>query len=510
MALLMKTSNEKGAKSGGVSMYYEDILANVTAPGSKNSKGLKTGIFDYNGYSYSTWSLDDNTVPFFNIDAFKNEKIDYINNFVYKASCVDSSNYGMYNVGRGYNGGTSATEKDTSKCAATRGIITAAETTYYMDVPLKYLFGLPKKDNKVIKVLEIQPVNDFAFMYNGGSTEKELENVNNILALARALRIRNYTRIDGSKAQFDSVYKTLQFEHMTIDQFNGMREDLLSKYDIIYIGEEYNDMSITVGNSTALYNNTSLKATTTVYNDTELDGYVYLAYGDLLKVDNSLTGLLPEEYVEVTPPSGWSKYSSSHTTGINQGHNILFSINAKEMWSPLIYNTLLPTDGSTKYFVPKDVYYAGQKEYSNTIGNARYSSNNMTNRKREELQEYVNSGYPVIYADNIYNCTNQSYYKKKGGLVYPTSNMYYLVSGTVGYDNTMSQFSMYNSLLKHMDSYELEIIKCEVDYVKGASRYDVPLLSYVQSKEEYKSDIEAYYGRTFDSVYSAGLEPAYD
>ena len=509
MALLMKTSNEKEAKSGGVSMYYEDVLADITAPGSKNTLGLKTGIYNYNGYTYATWSWDDTTVPFFNIEAFKNNTVDYINNFVYKASCVDSSNYGMYNVGRGYNGGTSATEKDTSKCAAARKIITDSETTYYMDVPLKYLFGLPKKTNKTIKVLEIQPVNDFAFMYTDGESEKDQENMNNILALARALRIRNYTRIDGSVPQFNSVYKTIEFEHMTVDQFNGMREDLLSQYDIIYIGENYSDMSITVSGGTSLYKNTSLTASTTIYNDTELDGYVYLAYGDLLKVDNSLTGLLPEDYVKVNLPSDWSGYSSSYTTGITQNDNILFSINAKEMWSPLIYNTLLPTDGSTAYYVVREVRDIGLKDYANRYGNARYSSNNLTNRKREELQEYVNSGYPVIYGDNIYHCVDD-YYKKKGGLVYPTSNMYYLASATVGMDNTMSQFKMYDSLLKQMDDYELEITKCEVDYVRGASKYDVPLLSYVQDETEYKSDIEAFYGQPFNTVKTAGKEPAYN
>ena len=73
----------------------------------------------------------------------------------------------------------------------------------------------------------------------------------------------------------------------------------------------------------------------------------------------------------------------------------------------------------------------------------------------------------------------------------------------------MSQFTMYNSLLKQMDSYELEIVKCEVDYVRGASQFDIPLLSYVQSADEYKADIEAFYGQPFNTVKNAGKEPAY-
>ena len=56
----------------GRPMYYKDILGNIlTSTSKKNSYGVQTGVYNYNGVEYNTWEGD--SVPFFKIDAFTNQ-----------------------------------------------------------------------------------------------------------------------------------------------------------------------------------------------------------------------------------------------------------------------------------------------------------------------------------------------------------------------------------------------------------------------------------------------------
>ncbi len=511
MAILMKTSNEPDAVYSGASMYYETVLDGMaTGTDYVNSYGVQTAAYISNGVEYKTW--DDNNVPFFKVESLSNYSCDYLSNFVYRTSCVDYNNYGMYNTGRGYGSVNATQEKDTSKTVVNRGVIPESDSRYYLDAPLRYLFGSEENNTDTVKVLELQPQNDFSYMVAGMTGSKKTENINNIMAFARALKIRCYTRTDGSETQYNYVNKIIEFSNMTIDQFNGMREDLLSTYDIIYIGENYDEAVVTVTDGTSLYkDSTGLKTNTTIYNDTELDGYVYLAYGDLVKVDRSLVGILPEEYEKVTKfrtnDQNWTKLTYPKTTNIGKDEKKLFSIGIKSMWSPLIYNALY--SGTDEYYAVADALKYGIKDYTHQLGNARFSDNNLISRKKEELIEFVKNGNPVIMSDNIYHCVDD-YYKKKGGMVYPTSNMYYFVSNTAGLDETMSQFNMYDSLLSQLNSYELEIVSCDVDYIRGSGRYDVPELTYINNEAEYKADIEAYYGKPYSEVTSSGAEAAWN
>ena len=78
----------------------------------------------------------------------------------------------------------------------------------------------------------------------------------------------------------------------------------------------------------------------------------------------------------------------------------------------------------------------------------------------KEIREFIDYGNPVIMADDVYNCIKDEYYNKKGGFVYPTSNLYKFVNSYQSSDETMSVLTIFSDLMKAMKSEKLEIKSC--------------------------------------------------
>lgn len=136
---------------------------------------------------------------------------------------------------------------------------------------------------------------------------------------------------------------------MSTSEFIGKIDDLVETYDMIYIGSD-----LTGFNTTG-----SGDSQTTVYNDANMDGLVYANVGDTYRVNVQLAGLLDRDYYQ-------------------------YSNGTYPTWN----------SGGTSYQYIDDT--SGKS--SNLF---RFSGNDLTKSKADELTDFVKSGYPVVLADNL-------------------------------------------------------------------------------------------------------------
>lgn len=272
---------------------------------------------------------------------------------------------------------------------------------------LEYLLGA--KSSQVysftdkVRVLEIQPCNCF-----------EYKSLDKIKELGRKLLRKDWDR--WSSANDYSKYITI--DYVTPNALNGMTVDIASEYDLVIIGDN-------IGSSSDV-NRLTQQDGKTIYNDRNLNGYIYLAFGDLMKVSTYALGYLPDEYVEV--PSGASK---NGLRAVNE--------NNEHVWTSYLYDTLT----KNKYYVVKEMrdYYVTKskvKKISNNsdkidnesfyldhyLGNTRISDNDITDITKEKLINYVKTGNPIVVADSIYNADRTK--------IYPTSDMYDFAKNILG------------------------------------------------------------------------------
>lgn len=339
----------------------------------------------------------------------------------------------------------------------------------------RYLFGADPTDfmySKDLNVLEIEPCQDFMYDYTNASNKDTIRN--NIYEFARKLNFINYKKFD-SVYNYEAYIKNtsqpqITFTCVTTAQFNGMNEDIIAEYDVIVMGS-----------NTGLMNKSSGK---TIYNDTSLNGYVYLAYGDLCKINSTLLGWLPEDYEKVD--YGWgftyiSDDSSYMTTGLNGSSKVVFSKNIRKLWSNAVYNKLQTYKDN--YFVVKNTanefyYYRDNSHlYGDSLGNTRFADNDITELKLKELIDYAKSGQPVVLADNIYSCTVD----RKGGIVYPTSHVYSFVDQMKDYGNVIADNEAAAKLTALIAKKNLEITSYSMKYDKdgdGVNESIVPDVTY--------------------------------
>ena len=270
-----------------------------------------------------------------------------------------------------------------------------------------------------LKVLEIQPCN--AFSYDGwkdsdkdGYRDENEGNIDEIKALGNKLLMSG---VDSWTLSNYTSY--IQVTGVTTNALNGMNNDLVSDFDIIIIGENIDILNKDANNRT-------------IYNDRTLNGYVYLAFGDLFKIATNALGILPSEYAELqnTGQRGWY-------TPLNESHRYMFT--------EYVYNTLNANGGNGKYYLHKlmqDYYQKGGKYDDDSngygtkgefyskyqLGNVRGVDNDITDITREKLLDFAKSGKAIILSDSLYNLDDYT--------VYPTSDMYYLCKELLSTDAT--------------------------------------------------------------------------
>ncbi|MBE5939266.1 MAG: DUF5057 domain-containing protein [Lachnospiraceae bacterium] len=311
---------------------------------------------------------------------------------------------------------------------------------------IRYLLGVnPSVYNPVLteynplSILEIEPCNQFKY-----------DNFNNVKELAAAM---GYDVSGWTANNYEDYVKVTC---LSTNAFNSLNDDLIAEYDVIYMGLEYDEM-LTVkttryGNSTGKQTDSNGNAITD-YNDDNLDGYVYLSYGDMLKVTNDLQGAMEYDYYELEDTAsatnnGFTLVGLNGDDGDrkNNGTTIrnykrLYMIGSYK-WNDYLKETLGGNDSTTrsKYYVLKSVtdVFSGVNNVSDLlygdngeVGNMRLMGNDITQKKLEELREYRAAGKVFILDDYLY-------YYKGNDYIYETSNVYKIAEeiGWGKYENT--------------------------------------------------------------------------
>ena len=490
---LCKTSNvATDTDSTGESSYWETVLANhistVTGTSSNGDTFLK-GAYTYKGTTYAEdWS--NGNVPFFNI--IWSNTSEYAYNYVFKTSNQNDSVFMMgspnQSVWRSVSGSSSQGRIELSTDSS-------GKSTYMISNVINYFLGTDLGLSRVIRVLEIEPCSDYIYDYeNASDTTEKTAVFEAIKTLAVSLHMKDFYHM-SSYSDYDSYLESNQrfeFTCVTTADFNGMNEDLLSEYDMIIVGAETGLLNTING--------------VTQYNDTDLNGYIYLAYGDLVKVDSTLLGYQPDDYTTLSSaPSGYTvktvttglsnRYSDSLKWVFAYGDGSLYS-EAIRSWASTHYSwrarTFAFVRDSVSYYTSKS-YSSSTDYYSDTFANARFSSNDITEKKKAELLAFTEAGKPVILADEVYD----SSLKK----VYPTANLYEYSQTVAGssYENVLEATGYKYSLVKLFRASEFTIdgyamyqssAKTESDRVYNVSYDSNGLVTDILTSHNFYYDVD--------------------
>lgn len=358
---------------------------------------------------------------------------------------------------------------------------------------VRYLLGCkntytPKYNYGKVNVLEVEPSN--SFKYSGYEGAKKLAAKMNI-------------KTDGWNA---SNYKNyMEVTCVSTRTLNTITTDLISTYDVILISDD-----------TGMLNKDS--AGVTRYNDRNLDGYIYLAYGDLTKLSSTLMGWMPWEYAKYTGGYGsgnklsktsdgaymeklddypsttrYSSYnwastrfvrSSANTNLSNQvRYNQLFALNAntKRMWTDYQWETLntLFNSGDLLGVIDTTYYYKDYKKLANSsvdmmadvfsdkVGNARFSDNDITAKTMKALQDYADAGKLLVFADCVYD--------NDGSKIYPTSHLSQLMNSVTapGSDANYLRESNIAGFITHINAMSPKLtftaVPTPVTYVRNGN-----------------------------------------
>lgn len=317
---------------------------------------------------------------------------------------------------------------------------------------VRYLLGckgsyVPKYNYGKINVLEVEPSN--SFKYSGYEGAK---------ALAKRMNINTSSWTATNYKEY------MEVTNVSTKTLNTITTDLISTYDVIIISDD-----------TGMLNKDSSGVTR--YNDKNLDGYIYLAYGDLTKLSSTLMGWMPWEYARynggyssntdkfggnaISSVQGgsyilrmngypettrYSKYnwnstrfvgSSDNTELSNQvRYNQVFTLNSntRRLWTDYQWETLTTLFNSNDLLgtIDTSYYYKDYKKaarsnvnmmnevFSDKVGNARFSDNDITAKTMKALQDYADAGKLMVFADCVYD--------NDGAKIYPTSHLAQLMN----------------------------------------------------------------------------------
>lgn len=275
-----------------------------------------------------------------------------------------------------------------------------------------------------VKILEVEPCTSFTYdSYTAvlGLANKMLLDTDGILKDSEGNSI--FEPLTEDNYDDPNANTCIYVECMSSSAFNGINTDIVAEYDALFFGM----------NDTLLLKDS---AGSTIYNDTSLNGYVYLAFGDMIEAKTGISVYYPDDYVELASKYTLNSYSlstdllwnirnlQSDAAGFTDSkwqryqYLKLYEMNT-ELWNPLLYNNLT----ADKYYVLENTDALAQnvstteEMFADKAGNVRLSGNDITQLKANLVKEFMDAGKLVIFGDDLYNYTDAS------TTVYPTSNM---------------------------------------------------------------------------------------
>lgn len=210
----------------------------------------------------------------------------------------------------------------------------------------------------------------------------------------------------------------INIERQTTAEFIGKIEDLNTNYDLIYIGQNTGKMKTDSNGKT-------------VYNDPLLDGFVYLHVGDRVISYDTFKGILRDSANHPLKAYDFINFNAVLNNSIGQA-NLLKAYNSAE------FNQIKSIT---------DFY--------------RFSGNDISSYKKDDLLDFVKAGYPVLLEKDLYNCNSK--------IVDDSSYLYQFLSINENKDisnminrDTFNQTSTYLSAQKKLESL-VAIEKVSID-----------------------------------------------
>lgn len=285
--------------------------------------------------------------------------------------------------------------------------------------------------------------------FDGGKTLGTKENPLNILEIEPS---NDFTLTDTSLKNLipGLAGKHINIAYQTTSEFIGLDEDLIESYDLIYIGTNTGNMNTRDGS--------------TVYNDPLLDGLVYIHVGDRLIAHNAFQGAL----------------------GSNNGRIVKAkdSINTK---GNLAENQASIFKGYEGYSWPG---------MENWVDFYRFSGNDITGIKRDDLQEFIDGGYPVLLEGNLYKGN-----KANSNIVDDSSHLYKLLNGNIGKDNVFNKNNLSSDNSKLLNYIEMEKLSIELIGSPKEFKVDDKATLITDRRLDYTFKINTLSGSGSDHVF---------
>lgn len=195
----------------------------------------------------------------------------------------------------------------------------------------------------------------------------------------------------------------IRIDSMSTAEFIGKVEDLNKEYDLIYFGASLDYFNTkTVGG-----------VKKTAFNDTRMNGLIYMHTGDYVAGNVIITGMMDVDYggayaFKDNTPRPYARNAKNSFLGATYSgyllHNnggIYTAIRSRTLYE----NGILRQEFRKPYTQTQYVYGIGAtpKELSGDLMIYRYSGNDITKTKLTDLLEYVQANYPVVVSDALYS-----------------------------------------------------------------------------------------------------------
>ena len=203
----------------------------------------------------------------------------------------------------------------------------------------------------------------------------------------------------------------------------------------------------------------------TVYNDTNMNGLIYSNVGDIYKDKDSGTmfmgGLLDTDYVKIG-----TRYNNIEAYKDADPNSDGIKLNYKPNLAEWDYH-----NGS--------VYE--NKTYTGDI-NFRFPGNDITEEKLRKLKEYIESGYPIVFADGFVN-RNGGNITVNDFKIDNSSRMYELVEYAIKFrqDNPSKNNVIFEGANESLDGVELNSLITNIN---------LPRPEIILEKQVYENDID--------------------
>lgn len=222
--------------------------------------------------------------------------------------------------------------------------------------------NLGKKEK--LKILELQPCYSFDLMIDekwdsDEEKSKKQEKVQRLL----------------EKADLELEPDKVTVVGMTTQEFIGKIEDVNTEYDLVYIGMNTGRMNVDASGNT-------------IYNDTYMNGLVYTHTGDAVRMQNRLAGLLDTDYVPAGRCQGKLFGADVNLAPLDRTPKIYSRVSDKKLYQDKKQDR---------------VWLGNWSFYLGDVNVYRFSGNDITREKMNQLWDFIQAHYAVVVADDFFS-----------------------------------------------------------------------------------------------------------